>query len=56
MATQDPVALIRDNPKYLELKRKRSGFGWLLTAIPLGKGGLRLPALVINMIGKGGTA
>ena len=28
----DPVvARIRSNPKYAELKSKRSGFGWLLT-------------------------
>ena len=32
----DPVvARIQANPKYLELKRKRSGFGWLLTALML---------------------
>ncbi|MEO5796553.1 MAG: DUF485 domain-containing protein [Rhodoferax sp.] len=30
----DPiVARIEANPKYHELKRKRNGFGWLLTAL-----------------------
>ena len=30
----DPVvARIQANPKYHELRRKRSGFGWLLTAL-----------------------
>ena len=30
----DPlVEKIQRNPKYLELKRKRSSFGWLLTAL-----------------------
>lgn len=32
----DPVvARIEANPKYHELKRKRSGFGWLLTVLML---------------------
>jgi uncharacterized membrane protein (DUF485 family) len=32
----DPmVARIEANPKYHELKRKRSGFGWLLTILML---------------------
>jgi len=30
----DPViARIRSNPKYAELKQKRSGFGWMLTLL-----------------------
>jgi uncharacterized membrane protein (DUF485 family) len=30
----DPViSRIRENPKYAELKQKRSGFGWLLTLL-----------------------
>jgi uncharacterized membrane protein (DUF485 family) len=30
----DPViSRIRDNPKYAELKQKRSGFGWMLTLL-----------------------
>lgn len=34
--TIDPmVARIEANPKYHELKRKRSGFGWLLTVLML---------------------
>ncbi len=34
--TIDPmVARIEANPKYHELKRKRSGFGWLLTILML---------------------
>lgn len=33
---QDPVlARIEANPRYQELKRKRSGFGWLLTILML---------------------
>ena len=32
----DPlVARIQANPKYLELKRKRNSFGWLLSALML---------------------
>lgn len=32
----DPVvAKIQSNPKYLELKRKRSSFGWMLTILML---------------------
>ncbi|WP_119153799.1 DUF485 domain-containing protein [Caldimonas tepidiphila] len=32
----DPVvARIQANPKYLELKRKRNAFGWLLSALML---------------------
>lgn len=32
----DPVvARIQANPKYQELRRKRSGFGWMLTALML---------------------
>ena len=31
--TDPVVARIRANPKYQELKQKRSSFGWLLTAL-----------------------
>ena len=31
--TDNVVARIRANPKYQELKRKRSSFGWWLTAL-----------------------
>lgn len=31
--TDNVVARIRANPKYLELKRKRSSFGWWLTLL-----------------------
>jgi uncharacterized membrane protein (DUF485 family) len=35
-AMTDPaIARIRDNPKYQELKSKRSSFGWLLTVVML---------------------
>lgn len=27
------ISRIRDNPKYTELKQKRSGFGWMLTLL-----------------------
>ena len=27
------ISRIRDNPKYAELKQKRSGFGWMLTLL-----------------------
>lgn len=35
MMTDPVVARIQANPKYLELKRKRNAFGWLLSALML---------------------
>jgi uncharacterized membrane protein (DUF485 family) len=31
--TDSVITRIRDNPKYAELKQKRSGFGWMLTLL-----------------------
>ncbi len=33
MAVDPVVARIQANPKYHELRRKRSGFGWMLTVL-----------------------
>jgi uncharacterized membrane protein (DUF485 family) len=33
MSNDSVVARIQANPKYLELKRKRSSFGWMLTVL-----------------------